>query len=450
MSDLEFKFSDVTAEFARLGVGRILCKPLKANDNSKNGIYFGGVEALNLLPSKHLKRNKGRSKKAGNTEPKTILHFGLEFFWLTLGRQPTPAKSAKLIVYPQYPETRLSGFLLGTSGVPRILLNVRRSGRYLFIGQNSAKQIMALVCCLSKKDALVVDRIAETRGVFKYFSITKNAQIDLRFSKKSLLDEMQKIFSRGWHSSVRMFSNSEIKPYFASNANGTTLEAALGILPNARKDPDKNGWEFKASKRGPVTLFTSNPDGGYYEGHGVRSFIKNFGYPDKSGKAQRLNFGGIYLNGIHNPTTQLTLHVLGGEGGEIPVDGLGDVRLVTKDGQIAAAWSMDKLLEHWILKHANVFFVEYRKRGSGRAVEYRFGPKILIATGANFSRFWKALFDGVIYLDPGLKLEGVDDCDLDSVKSKTRFQFRASFRKLSNLYEHVEEIDLSQMRQEQK
>ena len=39
---------------------------------------------------------------------------------------------------------------------------------------------------------------------------------------------------------------------------------------------------------------TPEPNGGVYSAEGVIKFIRKYGYPDKSGKIDRFNFGGIH------------------------------------------------------------------------------------------------------------------------------------------------------------
>ena len=92
------------------------------------------------------------------------------------------------------------------------------------------------------------------------------------------------------------------EPCSARNGGGYTLEAELGISPNGYAEPDFMGWEVKqygvrdferyTAKR-PVTLMTPEPTGGVYRDEGVEVFLHRFGYPDKAGKAGRINFGGV-------------------------------------------------------------------------------------------------------------------------------------------------------------
>ncbi|HRE16444.1 MAG TPA: hypothetical protein PLW86_05165, partial [Rhodocyclaceae bacterium] len=101
-------FSDVAAvvrRFAKLGAVKAFCKPLAENDNSKQQVYLGGnLEAVQMFPLREIEADT--SGKDHTYKAK------LDFYWV--GPDFTEcAKGAQLILYPQYPEVRLSGFLRG-------------------------------------------------------------------------------------------------------------------------------------------------------------------------------------------------------------------------------------------------------------------------------------------------------------------------------------------------
>ncbi len=99
------------------------------------------------------------------------------------------------------------------------------------------------------------------------------------------------------------------EPYSARNGGGYTLEAELGIRPNGDAEPDFMGWEVKQygvanfikfAPKSPVTLMTPEPTGGIYRDAGVTAFyLKRFGYPDKGGKPDRINYGACILAANH-------------------------------------------------------------------------------------------------------------------------------------------------------
>ncbi len=91
------------------------------------------------------------------------------------------------------------------------------------------------------------------------------------------------------------------RPIRPTGAMAYTLEAALGIRPNGRAEPDYQGWEVKQysvrdftrfSAKTPVTLLTPEPDGGLYNDD-IQQFMMTHGYADRNGVPDRLNFGGV-------------------------------------------------------------------------------------------------------------------------------------------------------------
>ena len=79
------------------------------------------------------------------------------------------------------------------------------------------------------------------------------------------------------------------------------------------------GWEvkqhavsnFDAIGSCVITLLTPEPNGGYYSTQGLEAFVRRFGYADTQGRADRLNFGGIYrVDRARHPRTQLTMRLL--------------------------------------------------------------------------------------------------------------------------------------------
>ena len=86
-------------------------------------------------------------------------------------------------------------------------------------------------------------------------------------------------------------------------SGGSTLEAELGVAANSVVGPDFLGYEVKQykvrnfsrpSSGGPITLMTPEPTGGLYRDEGVEAFVRIYGYPDRSGRPDRINFGGVH------------------------------------------------------------------------------------------------------------------------------------------------------------
>ena len=123
---------------------QLYLKRLAENDNSKNQVYLGpDFTALNVLPTGDL---------VGDPEKPSRLKAPLSFSWLSSEGVITPAPNAQLILYPQYPEVRFSGFLKGSGNAPSDVMTVRESGRFLFFGITATGQILGFAA--SRNSAL--------------------------------------------------------------------------------------------------------------------------------------------------------------------------------------------------------------------------------------------------------------------------------------------------------
>jgi hypothetical protein len=184
---------------------------------------------------------------------------------------------------------------------------------------------------------------------------------------------------------------------------------------------------------------TPEPTGGYYKEEGVPAFIQRFGYPDKRGRADRFNFGGVHKVGIEQKSTGLTIRLLGYDTSKDRImDANGSVQLINEAGFIAASWGFTGLLKHWTRKHEKAVYVpsECQKQPERK---YRYGPKVRLAMRTDFLLFLKAMSEGAIYYDPGIKLEA----SKRGTVVKRRSQFRVSSRNIPRLYETVEIVSLS-------
>lgn len=112
------------------GAERIYAKKLAPNDNSKNQIYLGGdFSALNVIP--HGAVETDETDTAGCVRDRAKA--SVRFWWMDEnGRYEAP--NAQLILYPKYPEVRMSGFLKGCRNAPGDVMRVRDEGRVLFLG----------------------------------------------------------------------------------------------------------------------------------------------------------------------------------------------------------------------------------------------------------------------------------------------------------------------------
>ena len=63
----------------------------------------------------------------------------VRFFWLD-EEVLHPAPNAQLILYPKYPEVRMSGFLMGCSKAPSELMRQRLEGEFCFSALRKMKK----------------------------------------------------------------------------------------------------------------------------------------------------------------------------------------------------------------------------------------------------------------------------------------------------------------------
>jgi hypothetical protein len=418
----------------RVGVRQLFFKRLADNDNSKNQVYLGpDFSALNVLPAGELGRDKNNP---------AILKAPLNFGWLTSSGDVSTAPRAQIILYPQYPEVRFSGFLVGCDNPPSALMTVRQACRILFFGVRDDGRIIGYVTSHGSALAREVARLnlQPDSGVFCHISL--DVQTDDRVL---LLRELTRIARLGWINSKRLNGQGELVPCNAQNCGGYTLEAELGVRTNGFSDPDFHGWEVKQhnvvelgrpESGGPITLMTPEPTGGVYVEDGVREFIRRFGYPDEA-ILDRRNFGGVHTTLKMCARTNLRLTLGGYDAKKRKITDLSSgISLLNKRGEAAATWDYKGLLAHWMRKHARAAYVPSIKRVAA-VLQYQYGGKVRLAEGTDFLLFINAMAAGAVYYDPGIKIEGFSGA---KPKVKKRSQFRIKSANINLLYSRVEEV----------
>ncbi|WP_028376697.1 MvaI/BcnI family restriction endonuclease [Leeuwenhoekiella sp. MAR_2009_132] len=425
--------------FINNGCDEIYIKKLSPNDNSKNQVYFGGnFEILNILPI------SGITTVGAGDWSRERFKASLNFSWITDTGDLSPANHSQLILYPKYPEVRFSGFLLGSRNAPSELMTQRLADRLLFIGVSKSGTVLGHVVHPESeiaKEFIQEENLVES-GVFFVMELPQTVN-----NRLLLLKELTRIYNKGWIDSKRLDSDSNILPCRASNCGGYTLEAELGITPNGYSEPDYMGWEikqfgvqkFKNINSSVITLMTPEPTDGLYKSEGTEYFVKTYGYPDKLGRPDRMNFGGVHKAGILHPTTKLEMKLIGfdKESGKIR-NSNGSISLVDQKGNEAASWSFSSMLLHWNRKHDKACYVPSLSDIKGDR-KYKYGNNIILGTGTDFQLFLMQMANGNIYYDPGIKLENMST----KPKVKKRSQFRIKSRFLPNLYKKNETIDLS-------
>ena len=426
--------SGIKGIFQQHGVIEVFVKPLAFTDSSQGQYYVGsGWDAVSLLPFHSAILDLNGTYKAA-----------VDFFWCSDDGRVERAPHAQLVLYPSYPEVRLSGLIRGCSIAPAAVIGPRMDGRFLFLGVRPDDSVIGYAIAADSPAACEILATASSltaRGLFYVVSLT-----DSGAAKKELLSELTRINSLGWIKSKRLDSSGELVACEASNCGGYTLEAELGVLPNGRSEPDYLGWEIKQygvanadrPSGGRLTLMTPEPTGGLYVSEGAEEFVRRFGYAD-AGNPNRLNFSSPHHFDQMNSRTGLTLGLEGFDLETFKItDPNGGITVRTGTGEEAARWGFPSLMEHWVRKHSLAAYVPCeRLRGDERA--YRYSRYVMLGEGTLFSLFLGSLaVDGVRW-DPGIKLEHANQ---PGSRLHRRNQFRISANKLPSLYSHMETIDL--------
>jgi len=282
------------------------------------------------------------------------------------------------------------------------------------------------------------------------FGQINTAHTGISNTRSALLSKLLEIHEMGWIAGQRLKADKIAIPYKAANGGGYTLESLLGIVPNGISEPDYLGWEVKqfgVSKfprigAKPTTLMTPEPNGGYYKLHGAADFVRSFGYPDKAGKPDRLNFGGRHFADKLCTTSNLILEIDGFDPLESKItNAAGAITLTNTENTIAASWSFSKVMDHWKRKHSQAVYIPCVRRTSpSGGLEYHYGNNIELGTGTNFEMFLSAMIKGKVYYDPGIKLE---NASTDKAKLKARSQFRVNHKHLNSLYQQLDFVDIT-------
>lgn len=421
---------------------RIYAKRLAPNDNSKNQVYLGGdFSVLNIIPHGNIYTDAADVAGAVRDRAKAPV----DFYWIDEnGRHHAP--NTGLILYPKYPEVRMSGFLSGCKAAPAHIMRVRDEGRVLIIGVTSQGEVLGYA--VAADDPVSVQLNAHTWPVMGVFLELPLTLTQANNSRVQLIEELRRIWQLQWIPSQKLAADGTRAPYSARNGGGYTLEAELGIAPNGYAEPDFMGWEIKQygvrdfvsfRPKSPVTLMTPEPTGGIYRTEGVTAFMKRFGYPDQAGKPDRFNFGGRYdCQRTYHALTGLRMILSGYDAASGKITDLdGGMALIDTTDQIAASWTFKGMMAHWNRKHAQAAYVPSLFRAP--PPEYSYGAHILLCQQTDFLLFLKAFAAGRIYYDPAVKVE---NASTPAPGVKRRSQFRVAHADLTRLYHKSEIVDL--------
>jgi hypothetical protein len=120
------------------------------------------------------------------------------------------------------------------------------------------------------------------------------------------------------------------------------------------------------------------------------------------------------------------------------MDAQGAIQLIDDLGYVAASRAFSNLLKHWTRKHEKAVYIPSQCQKQPQR-KYRYGAKVRLAMRTDFLLFLKAMFEGIIYYDPGIKLEA----SKHGATVKRRSQFRVASKNIPRLYENVELVNLS-------
>lgn len=400
------------------GISRFYFKKLAENDNAKNQIYLGGsFDVLQILPFGKIEISQGLKRP--------VYKAPLDFWWIGDNGNTGRAEGAQLIMYPKYPEVRLSGFLRGCSIAPsehfREVPKTERKGEYdgrILVLAPQKDKVFAYL-------ALPGSQLSEELSRIDYSGVVGEIETESGSIRDELLGLLREAWLRNPHKLVRMYPDGSIRPYTNRNAGGYTLEAFFGIRPNGAPVPDYKGWELKSLSGSVATLMTPQPDGGLYHEIGNDEFVRKYGHV--SGNDGRLYFTGKYTS--LGECYGRTLFVRGFDPAGRITEEDGYVGL-QQDGVLLASWSFPHIIGHWNSKHNQACYVRYKKVDTENQL-ISFNPEVLLCEGTNAMMFLKAVTNGVVYLDPACRI------------AKARNQFRTQFSMLFSLYSVSERRDVS-------
>lgn len=432
-------------------VDRIFCKRLVQNDNSKQQIYLwrGDWSLVNLVPLRGVTAALGKRQR---------FKAGMDFHWLLPDGTLCRAPGAQLIMYPDYPEIRLSGFLRGCKSAPAKNLQPVAGkdrgerglpdGRILVLGVSSSRVIAYLAVPGTSLVRALADEI-DKRSLNRW-GVIHELRLGRRpvSIKQELLAKLGKLNELGEVSPVQKTKNSLVSISSATdNAAGYTLEAHLGIASNARPEADYKGWELKAFSTSKITVIEPEPDGGRYARDGCRAFLRAYGRP---GSGEKTRFVGQHKVGTAHAQHGTTLQVRGYDPASNRIlDVKGAIELIDKTGAVAASWSFASLIEHWSTKHSQAVYVPYKKGATGftfvtksRVLDvstgkHRSANVVWVCEGTDFSYFLRALSSRSAFYDPGSSILTADLHSSSGGKLKARNQFRVTKAGIAELYDTV-------------
>ena len=451
---------DIFSKLQNFNVEKALFKKLPKNANDKQQLYFAKdfslLHEMFALTLNERTNSSSTTKRNSDKNAKITEALFDTFYWVENSGRKVLGKNVKAIIYPQYPEARLSGFTTVENTMPRCMsINHVKSypNRLLVLGANKNGDCFAFI--FDDVSELLFKEIKDKLQLFGRSTVCRFALLDSGYSDK--LKQLLAQYVNKPLKGCRFNKKGDTVPFNGTQVCGYTLENALGILPNANMNGDIYGIELKAHTAPKVTLFTPEPDFGLYSDD-FNKFMKTYGYLDSNGD---LRLTGYHVAGKKNNKSNLTLRVVEkeDEDGEIiynnynPTTDLTskmhkiEIILFDEANNIAAGWSIGRLMNCWGVKHNEAVYVEAKKDINPNATESKYGYKYIVTysqkviwcKGTSAENLLSAINTGLIFLDPAPKLHHSNPSE-----NKRRSQWRVNNinKAVHLLYGDVKTVDV--------
>lgn len=435
-----------------LGCRNFMAKELPKNANDKNQIYLYHDASIlnNIFALTFGERAETESVKKRAGKPITESVFD-DFSWVDTDGKPAKLKSCKAIVYHQYPEARLSGFKTISGEIPRSLaVDYTKSEellpRVLLLGADFDGRAYGIIVVDPNESFLKNLRskpLAEGSKVCRFWESETKPTAD---PEEELLQMLRTRVGSQTGLGIRLKTDGTLVPFNGTQVGGYTLEALLEIPSNANKDGDFKGIELKAFSQKRLTLFTPEPDGGMYR-QSFETFMREYGYL----KDGAYRFTGLHRVGEVATRSQLRMqitwvHPKTSEAMEynsyrpiaVQLNKL-EVRLIDSSNNIAASWSIERLMNNWGVKHQSCVYVpckvgtntdeETIEQGYKKIVA--FGGEVLWCKKTSVKHLLDALANGTIFLDPAPKF---DPEDARNNKRRSQWRINDIYKQADSLY----------------
>ena len=386
-------------------------------------------------------------KKGDAHRGKPILEASFrDFRWISDDGREVPAKNTKMIIYPQYPEARLSGFDPVEGHMPPSMsVQFTKANpdavRFLLLARRGTGDALGMMICQPSDQ--FVEEVKALPGASKS-RVWK--QLDLGVDASAELKALLSDVASRVHDGCRLDREHNILPFNGTQVCGFTLEQALGIVPNSDKNGDFKGIELKTHTQKKLTLFTPEPDLGPYRDD-FNNFMRTYGYDDGKGS---FRLTGIHRVGVKCAKSGLTLRIDQYD----PTKSLASqtnkeivVGLYTDDGTLAAGWSLPRMLNCWGAKHNEVVYIPAAKAANMDQAKVEadfkytvtFSEQVLWCKRSSADRLLQAIMKGTVFLDPAPKY--VPD-DPKSTKRRSQWRINDIRSAAADLYEHAETVRL--------